>query len=76
MGDSDRQKRAEARRSRAVLNRTQLRAAEADLSPVSGADAISLAVRLTTESWSLAGRPEPQYPRHQIPCRFVPGRLT
>jgi hypothetical protein len=76
MSTSERQKRAEARRTRAVLNKTHLNATEADLSPISGANAISLAVRLTIESWSLTGEPEPDYTRDRIPCRFVPGRLT
>lgn len=47
---------------------------ETDLSPVAGAEAISLVTRLTRESWSLTGRPEPEYVRSAIPCRFVPRR--
>jgi hypothetical protein len=76
MSASERQKRAEARRTRAVLNKARLNATETDLSPIWGAEAIALAVRLTMESWSLTGQPEPNYARSQIPCRFVPGRLT
>lgn len=76
MSLSEPQKRAEARRAGAVLNKPRLSADEAELSPVPGPDAIALAVRLTLESWSLTGEPEPNYTREQIPCRFVPGRLT
>jgi hypothetical protein len=45
-----------------------------DLSPIRGADAIALAVRLTRESYGISGQPEPQYTREQTPYRFVPRR--
>jgi hypothetical protein len=76
MSDLDRRARAQARRSRAILHKGRLQATEAELDPLRGAEALSLVHRLTRESWSLSGREEPVYPRAQIPCRFVRGRLT
>jgi hypothetical protein len=76
MDDAERQSRAEDRKRRAVLHKSHLRGVERDLTPVRGADALSLVTRLTRESWGLSGRPLPTYSRRQIPCRFVPGRLT
>jgi hypothetical protein len=76
MEDPGRRARAEDRLTRAILHRTRLSSEEVDLSPIRGAEAISLVARLTRESWSLAKREEPKYSRQQIPCRFVPGRLT
>lgn len=73
MQDHDRQKRAQARRTRAVLHKARLSATEADLSPIRGVDGMSLAFRLTEESWKLAGLEQPSYKREEIPCRFVPG---
>lgn len=49
---------------------------EADLSPVFGVEAISLVYRLTRTSYSLAGHPQPAYPRERIPCKFMPRRAT
>ena len=71
-----RRARAEARRKTAILRRTNLKRDEEDLSPVSGAEALSLVTQLTRESWSVSGRSVPTYARDSIPCRFVPGRLT
>ena len=71
-----RQARAASRRQRAVLRRTNLHAADPDLHPIAGADAISLVAALTRHSWSLAALPVPRYERAAIPCRFVPGRPT
>jgi len=51
-----------------------LQRAEADLTPMSGPDAVSLVRQLTAESWSLAGLELPTYTRDRIPWRFVPGR--
>lgn len=76
MEDADRQHRAQARKARMTLHKSHLAAAETDPEPVYGAQALSLAARLTRESWSLTGIAEPSYTRSQIPCRFVPGRLT
>jgi hypothetical protein len=72
----ERQARARLRRGSAVLNKTDLSSVETDLTPIHGADAIALAVRLTVESWSLSGQPEPTYTRSETPFRFVPGRMT
>jgi len=70
--DPGRRQRAEARRVRAVLHRKHLASQETDLSPLRGAEAIALAVRLTRESYSMSGQTDPQYTREQIPYRFVP----
>lgn len=72
----DRRTRAQARRGRAVIRKTQLQRVEEDLGEVRGAEAISLVTALTREGWSLSGRREPEYSRAQTPYRFVPGRLT
>lgn len=74
MSDMERRLRAEERRRRAVLQRVPLGEVEPDLHPVRGAEAISLVTMLTRESWSLSGRPWPQYPRPATPYRFVPRR--
>lgn len=76
MGDTDRRRRAEARRGVAVLTRTRLKATEHDLSPIAGASAVSLVHALTREGWSEGGRAFPSYSRAEIPIRFVRGRLT
>jgi hypothetical protein len=74
MSDVDRSARAEARRGRAILRKSRLQRTEADLTPISGADAMTLVRRLTAESWSLAGLEVPTYGRDRIPYRFVPRR--
>ncbi len=76
MDDVGRRQRAEARRARAVLYKTSLSPHERDLTPIRGADAVSLVTRLTRESYSLAGLAEPTYTRAEIPCRFVPWPAT
>lgn len=76
MSEAGRRARAQGRQARAILRKTRLQAEEADLSPIRGAEAISLLSRLTREGWELAGLDEPTYTRDEIPCRFVPGRLT
>jgi hypothetical protein len=68
----DREARAQARRERAVLHKTRLRTREEDLSPVRGAEAISLLTRLSEAAWSFSGLERPTYARRDIPCRFVP----
>jgi hypothetical protein len=72
MAQADRQARAEARRGRVVLRKSSLQAVEEDLSPVRGAEAISLGYRLTREAWSLSGQEEPVYTRRETSWRFVP----
>jgi hypothetical protein len=74
--DDARRARADARRRRATLRKATLQSVEEDLSPLRGAEALSLVDRLTVECWSLAGRPLPTYRREEIPVRFVPRRLT
>jgi hypothetical protein len=74
--DDERRMRAEARRTRVILRKTVLQSREEDLSPVHGAEALSLVHRLTLESWALAGQEVPRYSRASTPYRFVPGRLT
>lgn len=58
------------------MHRAPLGDVEPDLSPVYGAEAISLVTQLTRESWSLSGRAWPQYVRSETPYRFVPGRTS
>ena len=70
----ERERRAAARRTRAVLCKAVLQRNERDLSPVAGAEAVSLVWRLTCESWRLARRDEPVYRRDAIPVRFVAGK--
>jgi hypothetical protein len=57
-----------------ILRKSRLGASELDLSPISGAEALSLVFRLTKLSYSLAGHTAPSYSRTDIPCRFVPRR--
>ncbi len=59
-----------------ILRKSRVGAPEVDLSPLFGADAISLVYRLTRTSYSLAAEPHPGYARQDIPCRFVPRRAT
>jgi hypothetical protein len=59
-----------------MLNKTQLLPDELDLSPVDGAEGVSLLTRLSIQSHRMAGLSEPTYTRRDIPIRFVPGRLT
>ena len=74
MSDADRSSRALARRGRAILQKTRLQSSEADITPISGPDAVALVRQLTAESWSLAGLEAPNYTRDRIPWRFIPGR--
>jgi len=68
--DTERLARAEWRGRHAVILRSQLDDA-ADLSPITGAEAISLASRLTIEAWSISGQPWPEYDRPNTPYRFT-----
>jgi len=74
MSDPQRQARADARRRVAILSRTTLASQEHDLTPVRGAEAISLVRSLTLESWSLSGAEMPSYARSEINIKFVPRR--
>lgn len=73
MSARDRKQRAEERRGRIVISRLRFGDPEVDLFPVRGAEAISLAARLTLEQWSLSGLPFPDYDRSNTPYRFVKG---
>jgi hypothetical protein len=59
-----------------TLHKGRLGEPEVDLSPVFGAEAISLVHRLTLASYSLARQDRPTYTREQIPCKFVPRHRT
>jgi hypothetical protein len=59
-----------------VLRKGRVGERDAELSPVHGAEAISLVTELTRESWALSGRPMPRYARSEIPIRFVPRQGT
>lgn len=70
--DHEREQRAAERRGRAVIRRVSLEDDGPDPDAVQGADAISLVTQLTRASWSLSGRPWPEYRRSETPYRFVP----
>lgn len=55
-----------------VLHKARLGEPELDFAPVRGAIAVSLATRLTLESFSLARLNDRPYSRKDIPVRFVP----
>lgn len=71
MSDAERRARAVARSRTMTLRKARLGEPDRDLSPVFGADAISLATQLTVESWALAGVDVPRIPRDEWPYRFV-----
>jgi hypothetical protein len=53
------------------LRKARLGDPEVDLSPVFGADAVSLVHQLTQVSYGLAGRALSPSRRAQMPCRFI-----
>jgi len=55
-----------------VIHKARLSQPEFDFTPVRGAAAISLATRLTIESFSLAGVANARDARDSVPVRFVP----
>lgn len=59
-----------------TLRKTRLGEPEVDLSPVFGAEAVSLVYQLTRTSYSLTRHAQPAYTRASMPCRFVPRRAT
>ena len=67
-----RQERAAKRAKVMVLHKTQLGRGEIDFTPVRGAAAISLATRLTAESFSLARLEPAGHSRQRVAVRFVP----
>jgi hypothetical protein len=68
---TDAQRRAQERRERMVLRKGHLGDPEIDMSPVFGAEALTLVHRLTRMSYALANQPLPSYCRAEIPCNFV-----
>lgn len=72
MGSEERKARASLRRKRAVITRAALTDEQVDRDILYGPEAMSLAWRLTLESWSLSGRPWPDYDRASTPHRFKP----
>lgn len=54
-----------------VLRKGKLGETELDFTPVKGAAAISLATRLTIESFSMARLPSVRYSRDDMPVRFL-----
>lgn len=61
-----------------ILRKGRVGEPEVDLSPVFGAEAVSLVYGLTRMSYSLAGPGQPLrvQDRAQMPCRFVRRRGT
>jgi len=72
LDDRARQERAALRAKAMVIRKARLGEPELDFSPVKGAEAISLATRLTIESFSLAQLHCAQQPRSSMAIRFVP----
>jgi hypothetical protein len=59
-----------------VIHKSRLGQPEFDFTPVRGEAAISLATRLTVESFSLAGMASARHARDSVPVRFVPRILA
>jgi hypothetical protein len=74
--ESGRRQRAVRRAEIMSIRKGTLGSGDVDLCPIRGADAITLAIQLSREAFSLAGQPSPQYERSQIPVHFVPRRRT
>lgn len=55
-----------------TIHKGRLGEPERDLSPVRGAEAVSLATRLTIESFGLAGRSSVPGANDRVQVRFVP----
>jgi hypothetical protein len=70
MDDQSRRDRATQRAKVMVLRKGRLGEPEVDLTPIRGAEAISLATRLTIESFSLAGIESNSSDRLRV--RFIP----
>ena len=54
-----------------VMRKARLGQPEVDFTPIKGVAAVSLATRLTIESFSLAGMANARLSRDRIPVRFV-----
>jgi len=55
-----------------IIRKARLGEPDFDFTPVRGAAAISLATRLTIESFSIAGMANAGHARDGVPVRFVP----
>jgi hypothetical protein len=67
-----RRERAAERAKVMVIRKARLGHPELDFTPVKGVAAVSLATRLTIESFSLAGMANVRSSRSDVPVRFVP----
>jgi hypothetical protein len=67
-----RRERAAKRAEVMVIRKSRLGQPELDFTPVSGAAAISLATRLTIESFGLAGMTSARSSGVAVPVRFAP----
>ena len=72
MEELARRERATERAKVMVIHKARLGEPEFDFTPVRGAAAVSLATRLTIESFSLAGTASVRHARDSVPVRFVP----
>lgn len=72
MNDQSRRDRAAERGKVMVIRKGRLGQPELDFTPVRGVEAISLATRLTVESFSLAGVSSAAGSRDLVHVRFVP----
>jgi hypothetical protein len=67
-----REERARRRRAVMVVRKTTLDDPVTDPWPVAGAEAISIATRLSLAAWALGGHPEPPTEERRLVFRFVP----
>jgi len=67
-----RRERAAKRAKVMVIRKSRVGQPELDFTPVRGVAAVSLATRLTIESFSLAGTANARPSRDGVPVRFVP----
>ena len=72
MDERDRRLRAVDRQSRMTFSRD----GSTDVAPISGAAAVALAARLSTQQWLLAGRSLPTHRRSELPIVFRPARTS
>jgi 16S rRNA U1498 N3-methylase RsmE len=73
MSDEARLQRARARRRHMVIRRVRV-GDRFDVVPITGADAIALAARLSRQAWTLAERELPDCDRKTLRYRFVPNQ--
>jgi hypothetical protein len=72
MDGQSRRNRAAERAKVMVIRKGRLGQPELDFTPVRGEEAVSLATRLTVESFSLAGIGSATGSRDRVQVRFVP----